>query len=146
MANCSYRDRNPENLWIKAIETLPEEDQRQLNFVRSDKSAILQDVLQLVEGKRTECMKRRWKYKRSNGDIIILRDVMEKIVEWVDRFKAVGDNAVQYDPGHAALPWAVVRFLLQVSYSNYTHGFILTNTFPGDNKRCRDIWSYGRRS
>lgn len=26
----------------------------------------------------------------------------------------VGDVAVSYDPGHAALPWALVRFLLKV--------------------------------
>jgi hypothetical protein len=29
-------------------------------------------------------------------------------------FKQVGDVAVQYDPAHAALPWAGIRFLLQV--------------------------------
>ena len=26
----------------------------------------------------------------------------------------VGDMAVQYDPVHAALPWALIRFLLKV--------------------------------
>ena len=50
-----------------------------------------------------------------NGKEIVLRDVLEKIIRWLNYFKAVGDAAVQYDPGHAALPWAGVRFLLQVS-------------------------------
>jgi hypothetical protein len=36
-------------------------------------------------------------------------------MEWVDKFKTIGDNAIQYDPAHAALPWAGVRFILQVS-------------------------------
>jgi hypothetical protein len=40
---------------------------------------------------------------------------MEKIIFWIDRFKDVGDNAVQYDPGHAALPWAAIRFILQAA-------------------------------
>lgn len=40
---------------------------------------------------------------------------MEKIIVWVDKFKEIGDNVVAYDPAHAALPWAGVRFLLQVS-------------------------------
>jgi len=41
-------------------------------------------------------------------------DLFSKIVKWIDIFKQVGDAAVQYDPVHAALPWAGVRFLLQV--------------------------------
>ena len=44
-----------------------------------------------------------------------MRDIFEKIIVWVDKFKALGDVAVQYDPAHASLPWAGVRFLLQVS-------------------------------
>jgi hypothetical protein len=48
---------------------------------------------------------------------IILRDVAEKIVFWLDKFKEVGDVAVNFDPVHAALPWAGVRLLLQVLIS-----------------------------
>ena len=40
--------------------------------------------------------------------------MLEKIIRWVDTFKQIGDVAVQYDPAHAALPWAGIRFLLQV--------------------------------
>jgi hypothetical protein len=39
---------------------------------------------------------------------------LAKVAKWADRFKEIGDIAVQYDPAHAALPWAGVRFLLQV--------------------------------
>jgi hypothetical protein len=42
---------------------------------------------------------------------------LEKIIAWVIKFKEVGDLAVQYDPIHAALPWAGVRFFLQVNDS-----------------------------
>lgn len=45
---------------------------------------------------------------------LILRDHAERIVNWLHKFKEVGDIAVQYDPVHAALPWAGVRFLRQV--------------------------------
>jgi hypothetical protein len=41
-------------------------------------------------------------------------DLFGKVVKWIDLFKQVGDAAVQYAPVHAALPWAGVRFLLQV--------------------------------
>jgi hypothetical protein len=36
----------------------------------------------------------------------------------VEKFKEVGDMIVQYDPGHAALPGAGVRLLLQVDDQN----------------------------
>jgi hypothetical protein len=39
---------------------------------------------------------------------------MDKIITWIDKFIRIGDCAVQYDPIHAALPWAGVRALLQV--------------------------------
>jgi hypothetical protein len=59
------------------------------------------------------CMQKRWKYER-NGKVIILRDICDRIMKRVGRFKQIGDIAIQYDPGHAALPWALFRFLLQV--------------------------------
>jgi hypothetical protein len=37
-----------------------------------------------------------------------------RVERQVDTFKQIGDVAVQYDPAHAALPWAGIRFLLQV--------------------------------
>jgi hypothetical protein len=33
---------------------------------------------------------------------------------WLDKFKQVGDVAVNFDPHHAALPWAGVRLMLEV--------------------------------
>jgi len=58
-------------------------------------------------------LKGRWKLKKGNKEVII-RDQLEKVVLWVEIFKEVGDNAIQCDPAHAALPWAGVRFFLQV--------------------------------
>ena len=57
-----------------------------------------------------------WKFRFRERDII-LRDVANKIILWLGKFKQVGDIAVNYDPVHAALPWAAVRFLLQVRNS-----------------------------
>ena len=56
----------------------------------------------------------KMKYTRKSGETVIIRDVFEKIIRWVEMFKQAGDVAVQYDPAHAALPWAGIRFLLQV--------------------------------
>ena len=58
-----------------------------------------------------------WKIKLREGEVVVLQDVGMKILRWVDRFRQIGDIIVQYDPGHAALPWAGFRFLLQVCVS-----------------------------
>jgi hypothetical protein len=40
-----------------------------------------------------------------------------KLLSWMDRFKEIGDIIVQFDPVHAALPWAGFPFLLKVDYT-----------------------------
>jgi len=67
----------------------------------------------LTKQKRAECEKRGWKLEY-NGQQVILRDVAEKVIVWLNKFKEVGDIAMNFDPVHLALPWAGVRFLLQV--------------------------------
>lgn len=61
---------------------------------------------------------RAWENKRMvltiAGRDITLREQADKIVRWLDRFKAVGDIVVNVDPVHAGLPWAGVRLLLEV--------------------------------
>jgi hypothetical protein len=42
---------------------------------------------------------------------------IEKLLNWMDRFKEIGDIVVQFDPVHAALPWAAFRLLLKVDYT-----------------------------
>jgi hypothetical protein len=83
-----------------------------------DRLTILKDVLAVVEEKKQSCLKNLWKYKNSRGENVIIRDLFAKIVVWVNKFKEVGDVVMQYDPAHAALPWAAVRLVLQVHVSH----------------------------
>lgn len=103
-----------ESPWDKAFRRLSADDQKRLNHMKGDKLNVLEDVRVTVKEKKKLCLEKRWAIKKLNGERIILRDVCEKVIVWVDKFKQVGDAAVQYDPGHAALPWAGVRFILQV--------------------------------
>ncbi|KAF9871054.1 hypothetical protein CkaCkLH20_11471 [Colletotrichum karsti] len=104
-------------LWDKALESLPPDVRKGLETVKTPKRQILEVVLQEVETQKTLVFNKRLKFKKPNGSEVIVRDLLEKIVGWVHRFKEVGDTIVQYDPAHAALPWAAVRFLLQTSIS-----------------------------
>ncbi len=67
----------------------------------------------LVVQQRDECQKGRWRFRFRERDIIV-RDEVAKVLAWLDKFKQVGDMAVNFDPHHAALPWAGVRLLLEV--------------------------------
>lgn len=105
--------RPAENLWERALEALEKEERANIDLNNTDKLHILQDILTATEEKQRMCLAKRWTYRKGNKEIII-RDQLEKIVRWVDKFKQIGDQVVQYDPSHAALPWAGVRFFLQV--------------------------------
>ena len=43
-----------------------------------------------------------------------LRDEADTVMLWLDRFKPVGDIAVNADPIHAGLPWVGVCLLPEV--------------------------------
>jgi hypothetical protein len=93
---------------------MSDEDRKNINFSCPDKFIILSEILELTTRSRQECIKKRWRYTRKSGETVIFVDLFGKIVKWIDLFKQVGDTVVQYDPVHTALPWAGVRFLLQV--------------------------------
>ena len=102
------------NLWALVVAKLSDEDRKNINFSYPDKLNILSDVLELTTQSRQECINKRWRYTRKSGETVIFIDLFGKIIKWIDLFKQVGDAAIEYDPVCAALPWAGVRFLLQV--------------------------------
>jgi ankyrin repeat protein len=107
------------DLWKKAVDSLDSRVIAGLDPAKTGIRDIVTAVFRVAQTKRNESAKKRWRISRRGKQDIIVRDVIEKIIFWIDRFKDVGDNAVQYDPGHAALPWAAVRFILQAAV-NYT--------------------------
>lgn len=111
------RIRTSPNLWDLAVRSLNDEVQQLVDFGQIDNLQALREVARLAEEKRNLSLGGRLKIRRRSGENIILRDVFEKIITYVQKFKEVGDVAMQYDPAHAALPWAGVRLLLQVRIS-----------------------------
>ena len=76
----------------------------------------MQDLLSAVRDKQNECTEKQWAIPGGPNNTIKIRDIFAKITKWIEKFIEVGDVAAQYDPGHAALPWAAVRFILKVGY------------------------------
>jgi len=93
---------------------MSDEDRRNINFSLPNKLEILSDLVEVTNKSKQKCIDKRWRYTRESGEKVIFVDLFSKIAKWIDLFKQVGDTIVQYDPVHAALPWAGVRFLLQV--------------------------------
>jgi hypothetical protein len=105
------------DLWEAAKAKLSAQERENIDFERENKLEVLSLLEEDVQKACKICIEKRWRYRRKNGEIVIFRDLFSKAIQWIDLFKQVGDTAVQYDPVHAALPWAGVRFLLQVSNS-----------------------------
>jgi hypothetical protein len=74
---------------------------------------MVDSLLITTKDKRKVCEDKRWTFQFKEHTVR-LRDTADKVIVWLDKFKAVGDIAVNVDPMHAGLPWAGIRFLLQV--------------------------------
>ena len=116
------------NRWAAALNHLSSDDRQALQFDGQDKLNILKDLQRLTEDAQATSIERRWRFRRPGraGETVILRDLFSKVVAWINRFKEIGDIVVQYDPIHAALPWAGVRFLLQMAVGDINKfGFVV---------------------
>lgn len=134
-----------QNIWEDARKLLSEEDRDVFSLALTQKMScqeLLRDVLNATDERKKEFLERRAKFNLGQKEIF-LRDVLSRLAVWVYRFvvrkalsrrmqdgltkfQAVGDAAVQYDPGHAALPWAAIRFVLMISVKeDSTYGSIL---------------------
>lgn len=109
----------PRSLWGDAFEALEKSDKVRFQSIHpslDDQKPWVDRITDLIDKareKQLECDRKFWKFNLA-GKEIILRDIAEKVIDFLQKFKAVGDVAIQFDPAHAALPWAGVRFLLEV--------------------------------
>ena len=101
---------------MEALRGLPNEEQNALGSDSVDVRFFSgQKLHKAVEASRQKAISRKRTLNTSKGPVT-LREGFDKITIWIHRFIAIGDNAVQYDPSHAALPWAAFRLVLQVCY------------------------------
>ena len=111
--------KQPEILWEKALASLADKDKLLVDPQKNlDKRTFLLDLTSVIEDKRQKCVDRGWKLHRRGGTVSV-RELFGKMVAWINKFKGVGDIAMQYDPLHAALPWAAVRLVLEAVVNEY---------------------------
>jgi hypothetical protein len=105
------------NLLDNALKRLSDRDRATLqDYILPNSSDIdlaLKQALDAAKEKQRCCIEKRWTFTFA-GRAVTLKDEADKVVRWLNRFKAVGDIAVNADPLHAGLLWAGIRFLLEV--------------------------------
>ncbi|KAI0903434.1 hypothetical protein F4823DRAFT_568697 [Ustulina deusta] len=105
------------DLWDAATATLSDDDKRWLERATGDATIpahnVVDKMIVLATEKQRRCEESGWKTVRLGEYEISLADMASRTIIWLNKFKEIGDIVVQYDPTHAALPWAAVRFILQ---------------------------------
>ena len=99
------------DLWSKAYNQLPEAYKKDLGNL--DKLNIIQKLFVIAKQAEEKYLTKQVKVKWGDKEIDV-REKAEGFVNCLNKFKEIGDIAMQYDPAHAALPWAGVRFILMV--------------------------------
>lgn len=67
------------DLWAIAIGKVGDNDKAQLDIYRTEKIAVLDDILSLVKVKQNICLQKRWKFKKRSGESLVFRDSIDKI-------------------------------------------------------------------
>ena len=101
------------SLWARALGSLSEKDKNTLETTETRSKLDIEELLAAVREKQEVCLRNQWEFE-FRGRAVNLRHQADQIISWLAKFKEVGDIAIQHDPSHAALPWAGIRFLLQV--------------------------------
>jgi hypothetical protein len=97
------------NTWDLALEKLRPDERDKIMTGREHRLDALAQLQVVLIDKMNFCVSTEW---RVGG--VKLRDILGKILHWVDKFKGIGDIVVQFDPGHASIPWACFRLILMV--------------------------------
>jgi hypothetical protein len=109
-------------------------------FDQEDRPASLKDVLDVAEKKKQICIERRLKFKKNEKEIVI-RDLLDRVIGWVNRFKEVGGGDA--DLGSAVLPWTGIYVLLQVRiFEPTTVMRVSDRCYLASYQRRANIWDF----
>ncbi|KAH6889475.1 hypothetical protein B0T10DRAFT_548840 [Thelonectria olida] len=106
--------------WQEAFVRLAPETQKTLTALQPPGDASqwhpeasnVDDILSLLSQQKQSSEQKEW---------TSIRDKISKIIDFLHKFKEVGDVAVSFDPVHAALPWAAFRFILMAATAKRDH-------------------------
>ncbi|KAK7211182.1 hypothetical protein V2G26_018360 [Clonostachys chloroleuca] len=108
---------NAASCWQAAFAKLSPDTQKKLDSLRQEQTSgcpsnDIDSIIALSRAKQAQSEGKGWIIDIGSRKVNVRR-AFSKVIDWLDKFKAVGDTAVNFDPVHAALPWAAFRFILQ---------------------------------
>jgi hypothetical protein len=77
-------------------------------------SCTVQSVLEEAGKARAERDENKWRYTKKDGEVVILRDRFDRIIEGFTKYADCISIAIQHQPEVTSLVWAAARFLIQV--------------------------------
>ena len=116
----SRRARVENTPWNQALSYLDPKKRRFLPIDEGTSQLDIDSIIEVARIKKAQCVEKRWRF-RVGDTTFNLSKKAENIISCVNKLKEIGDIAVQYDAGHAALPWAAIRLVLQVRYNMISH-------------------------
>ena len=112
----STASSNP-NLLHDVLERLSDGDRATLRdhvcHTTCDLNLTLEQALIAAKEKQQCCIEKSWTFT-VKGRTVAVREKADKVVGWLNRFRAVGDVVATVDPVYVGLPWAGIRLLLEV--------------------------------
>ncbi|THX57441.1 ankyrin [Aureobasidium pullulans] len=116
------------NLWTEAVAKLPEKDQKAFEQPKSGTATtfLIDDALARVKGSEEKVNRNLFRVKTKRGEVP-LRHYVDKLSKVLVQFREIGDILVQYDPGHAALPWAGIAVDDTTSFQDMAEGIELVS-------------------
>lgn len=100
-------------LWDRALASLDPKKKKSLQIDEGTSQLNIDSIIEEAGSKRDQCVEKRWKFWIVDMKFD-LSEKAERIIACLNKLKEIGDVAVQYSPGRAALPWAAIRLVLQV--------------------------------
>jgi hypothetical protein len=110
--------RNGSDILTDALEALASEDRETVRSLLLPTNAIgidtaFSEVHSCARQLQQCCTDKRWSWNYKGYEVYLF-DQVDKVVQLLDRFKAVGDIVANVDPIHIGLPWAGIRAILEV--------------------------------
>jgi hypothetical protein len=106
MAYTLAKKKLPPNEWLHSTE-LP------------SGSKLYWTVFKEAEDAKNDRNAKKWRYTKDNGEVVVVREKLDRIVKALDTYAKIVDVAIQHNPEITALVWAGARFLLQVSVISF---------------------------
>lgn len=112
-----------ERLLNEALQVLSESERtlilKYISTSSTDVVVALDQVIQVARIQQQQYQNKRWAFKLGERTFT-LQEEADKVFQWLNRFKAVGDIIANVDPVHVGLPWAGIRLLLEVSLTFFS--------------------------